>query len=330
MIRRFFTILCLTGLVWLCSGWGFLVHRTINQLAVYALPRPMRFFFFENRRSLAENAPRPDQRRSTDPTEGSKHFIDLEAYGDSAAWKMPLHWEDAVRQYGRDTLLKYGYVPYQVQATKDQLTRAFRAGNRDSILFYAADLGHYIADAHVPLHTTINYDGQLTNQRGIHDLWETSVPELAMDSYRLTSRHQATYLPDPAAAIWQSVRESHALLDQLFSTERDLSRSYPDSAKYRMEFRWGKERRFYSQAFTRDYNARLGATINRQLIRSAEQVADFWYTAWVDAGKPDLSGLLQTPVNPAQKKALRRECRAFRHNQLEKKGLLVARQVRTD
>ncbi len=159
-------IMCCTMVV--AGGWGFLVHKTTHQLAVYELPHDLRKFYFRNMEYLIYNAPRPDMRRNSDRTEATKHFIDLEMYGDSAAWKMPLKWEEAVRIYTKDTLLKYGYVPYQVMFMKDKLTNAFRNRNADSILFYSADIGHYIADANVPLHTSVNYDGQLTNQRGLH------------------------------------------------------------------------------------------------------------------------------------------------------------------
>src|SRR5688572_18617503 len=123
---------------------------------------------------------RPDERRNSDSTEATKHFIDFEAFGDSAAWKMPQDWNSAVQQYTKDSLLKYGYVPYQIMVLKEQLTNSFRQKNKDSILFYAADMGHYIADAHVPLHTSINYDGQLTGQKGLHSLWESVIPEIEL------------------------------------------------------------------------------------------------------------------------------------------------------
>jgi hypothetical protein len=142
-----------------CTGWGFLVHRTVHQLAVYQLPSELQPFFYAHMDYLVENAVRPDVRRNTDSTEGPKHFIDAEVYGDSSLWKMPHDWNTAVAQFTKDSLQKYGYVPYWVMVTRDRLTAAFRQGNRDSILFYAADLGHYIADAHVPLHTSVNYDG---------------------------------------------------------------------------------------------------------------------------------------------------------------------------
>ncbi|MES1224784.1 MAG: zinc dependent phospholipase C family protein, partial [Bacteroidota bacterium] len=284
-------------------------------------------FFYVYKDSIAINAPRPDQRRSIDPTEATKHFIDIEAYGDSAEWKMPLKWEDVIQKYAKDSLLKYGYLPYHVIAIKDKLTDAFRAGNRDSIIFYATDLGHYIGDAHVPLHTALNYDGQLTNQRGIHDLWETSVPEAVLDQYNLHSPHVAAYLSNPDQAIWQTIRQAHNLLNEMFAVEREVSKDFTDSTKYFEEFRWGKKRRFYTAAFAKAYNVRLGKSINDQLLSSADQVADFWYTAWVDAGKPDLSELLPNAFDRAFRKALKKECKAYRKNGLIEKKLLIAKQV---
>ena len=128
------TALLLAIIGFFCS-WGFLVHRTVHQLAVYQLPKPMQSFFYSNMNYLVEHSVRPDLRRNQDSTEASKHFIDLEYFGDSAAWKMPFQWQEAVAKYNKDSLLKYGYVPYQIIVIKNKLTDAFRAGNRDSILF---------------------------------------------------------------------------------------------------------------------------------------------------------------------------------------------------
>ena len=309
-----------------CCSWGFLVHRTVNQLAIYQLPKSMRPFFYENKDSIARNAPRPDQRRGTDSTEAPKHFIDIEAFGDSAAWKMPMNFTEAIHEYGKDSLVRFGYLPYQVIAVKNKLANAFRSGNRDSIVFYATDLGHYIGDAHVPLHTSINYDGQLTNQRGMHDLWETSVPEAVLDQYTLHNHHEAVYLTRPEEAIWTTIRESHALLKEMFAVETDVSKGFTDSTKYFKEFRWGKERKFYTRAFAKAYNERLGKSINQQLLRSANQIADFWYTAWTDAGKPDLSLILSKPFDKTIKRALKKECKAYRRNQLIEKKMLIAKE----
>src|SRR5256885_16055336 len=80
----------ITGLgiiLMVCSSWGFLVHRTVNQLAVYEMPKNLRSFFIQHLDYMERNAPRPDISRNQDSTEATKHFIDLEMYGDSAAWK---------------------------------------------------------------------------------------------------------------------------------------------------------------------------------------------------------------------------------------------------
>ena len=316
---------CIAGIsVFVCmvSSWGFLVHRTVNQLAVYELPKELRSFFYSNMEYLVKHSVRPDLRRNEDSTEATKHFIDLEAFGDSAAWKMPMQWNEAVKLYSSDSLIKYGYVPYYIIVMKERLTNAFKTGNKDSILFYAADIAHYIGDANVPLHTTLNYDGQLTNQKGLHSLWESMIPEIELEQYKLSSRHKAKYLSRPEESIWQAIRDAHILLNNVLEQEKQASAGFSDSTKYRVQIRRGREVRSYTSEFAKAYSARLGKTINQQLIRSADLIADFWYTSWVDAGKPDL----QTTLTDQQKQNLKAGSKAFKRDQLLEKKLLFARQ----
>jgi len=308
-----------------CCSWGFLVHRTINQLAVYELPGEMQPYFYRNMEYLVKNAPRPDERRNQDSTEATKHFVDLEMFEHAGDAPMPMRWEDAVARYGKDSLLEYGYVPYHIMSTKEKLTQAFRSLNSDSILFYAADLGHYIGDAHVPLHTTANYDGQLTNQKGMHSLWESMIPEMELEQYKLKSKHKAKYLKDPAAAIWKGVRQAAALLPEMFAQETAVSKQFTDSTKYRVQIRRGKEVKSYSSGFAKAYSAALKKTINEQLLRSADMIADFWYTAWVDAGKPDLSSITKPAFSETDKTKLDEEKKAFKKNELIEKKMLISR-----
>jgi hypothetical protein len=323
-MRSIFFRLFVVIIVVCCCSWGFLVHRTVNQLAIYKLPKPMRSFFYTERDYLANNAPRPDQRRRDDSTEASKHFIDLELYGDSAAFNMPIHWDDALRKYGKDSLLKYGYVPYHIITMKDKLEAAFRAGNRDSILFYATDLGHYIGDANVPLHTTENYDGQLTGQKGLHSLWESFIPELELDQYTLQTSRKAQYISNPEERIWQTIRRSYALVPMVLNEEKEASKQFTDSTKFMT--RKGREGKSYTPAFATAYSLRMGKMVNEQLLNSAQDIADFWYTAWVDAGKPSLAPLVTKPVN---KKAMKKEYKAYRKGQLIEKKLLLSKQQQT-
>lgn len=325
MQKNFFRVVLLVTVI-AFSSWGFLVHRTIHQLAIYQLPKPMQPFFYKNMNNLVENAGRPDMRRNQDSTEATKHFIDLEAFGDSAAWKMPFKWDDAVKIYTRDSLIKYGYVPYHIITMKNKLTEAFRSGNKDSILFYAVDMAHYIGDANVPLHTSLNYDGQLTNQHGLHSLWESMVPEIEIVQYNLYRDKKAKYLPDPEQTIWDCIRRAHQLLPDVFSKEIEATKQFVDSTKFRTQIRRGKEVKSYSSAFAKAYSKLLGKTINDQLLNSSKMIADFWYTAWVDAGKPDLSKSLTQSYNENDKAAFKMEVKAWKKGELIEKGLLLSKQ----
>lgn len=324
LIRKIGVMVLLGVLVMITGAWGFLVHRTTHQLAVYELPGEMVPFFYTHMDYLVSNAPRPDQRRNQDSTEATKHFIDLEMFGTDAANKMPMDWTAAVKKYTKDTLLKYGYVPYHVIYMKGKLTEAFKSGNKDSILFYATDLGHYIGDANVPLHTSVNYDGQLTNQKGLHSLWESMVPEIEITTYNLSSTHKATYLKDPTAAIWEAIRRSYKLVPGVFAKETEVTKNFTPETKYRVQVRNGRESRSYTSEFAKAYAAALKPTINEQLIHSADLVADFWYTAWVDAGKPDLVKLSPNWNNDTQAK-FDNELKVYKENKLIENKMLISK-----
>jgi hypothetical protein len=326
MLKKFALSVLITSVLIFSAGWGFLVHKTVHQLAVYELPETMLPFFYQQMDYLVTNAPRPDMRRNEDSTEATKHFIDLEMFGEQAATKMPLDWSRAVQKYTADSLFKYGYVPYHIVHIKEKLTAAFRSGNKDSILFYAADLGHYIGDAHVPLHTTVNYDGQLTDQKGLHSLWESMIPELEIGNYSLYSTHKATYLKKPAEAIWQAVRKAASLVPDMLQKEKQVSKGFTEEQKFRVQIRRGKETKSYTTAFARAYAAALGTTINDQLRSSADLIADFWYTSWVDAGKPDLSRI-NTGWSAGAQQRLEAELKAFNENKLLENKLLLSKKT---
>jgi hypothetical protein len=325
-MKKIFITVSLLSICILMSSWGFLVHKTVQQLAIYELPNSIRPFFYKNKDKLVYDAPRPDIRRSHDSTEATKHFIDLEMFGKNAVNDMPLVWEDAVKKYTKDSLLKYGYVPYHVIYMKGKLTEAFRAKNKDSILFYAADLGHYISDANVPLHTTVNYDGQLTDQKGIHGLWESMIPEIEFANYTLYSKHEAKYLKHPDQAIWTAVRTAAALVSDMLMKEKEVSKSFTDEQKFRTQIRKGKPYKSYTSEFAKAYAVSLKSSINDQLISSSNLIADFYYTAWIDAGKPDLQNLNQD-YSKADKESLKADLKDFQKNGLIATDKLIAKKA---
>lgn len=280
----------LTALFILLSGWGFFAHQKINRIAVFSLPPEMMGFYKEHIQYLTENAVNPDKRRYVNEYEAPRHYIDLDVYGDSALWKLPRYWQTAVDSLTEDTLNAYGIVPWHIHLVIYQLTQAFMVKDAEKILRYSADLGHYIGDAHVPLHTTENYNGQLTGQYGIHGFWESRLPELFFDDYDLFVG-KAKYLDNTQLAAWGAVRSGHLELERVLGLEKELTRQFPEGKKYSYEQRGASMVRVYSYDYSNAYHRLLDGMVERQLRRAIKMTADCWYTAWVNAGQPDLMSL---------------------------------------
>lgn len=240
---------------------------------------------------LSEHAVDPDKRRYAVPEEGPRHYIDIDRYGNYPYPDLPRKWEDAVEKYSEDTLNTYGIVPWWLQTMLFRLTNAFKEKNQVKILRYAAEIGHYIADAHVPLHANSNHNGQFSGQKGIHGFWESRVPELLAEKEWDFFIGKAEYLKNPADFIWQRVLESAAAADTVLQMEKELTASFPQDQKFSFEDRNGITIRQYSSAFSKAYDNRLKGMIERRMRQSIYATASFWYTAWVNAGQPDLKKL---------------------------------------
>lgn len=283
------------------NGWGFFAHQRLNRLAIFTLPPEMMPFYKHHVQYLMENSVKPDMRRYAVKDEAPRHYIDAEAYGDSALYKLPLYWKDVLEKVPEDSLMRHGIVPWHIQRMKFQLTEAFREKNVRRILRISAEIGHYIADANVPLHTTRNYNGQFTKQEGIHGFWESRLPELYSNDYDFFVG-KAEFVEKPAIRAWQAVRQANACLDSVLVFEKELTKQFDESKKYSFEERNGQIIKVYSQAFSRRYHQELNSQVERQMRRTIKMIGDFWYTCWVEAGQPDLTQLLDYQLSDQEKK----------------------------
>lgn len=289
---RFF--ICLSALMLISYGaksWGFYGHRLINQHAVYLLPPGMMVLYKPNISYLSEHAVDPDKRRYIVNVEGPRHFIDIDHYGEYPFSELPRKWSEAEEKFSADTLNAYGIVPWWIITMLNRLTRAFEQGNREAILKLSAEIGHYIGDAHVPLHASGNYNGQKTGQHGIHGLWETRIPELLAEKKWNFFIGKAEYLADPHNFIWDRVLESAAAADTVLKKEKEISLEFARDRKYAFEERNGVIIRQYSSDFTITYDKIMNNMVERRMRQSIFAIASFWYTAWVNAGQPDLGTL---------------------------------------
>ncbi len=273
------------------SGWGFLAHQRINRMAVFCLPPEMFGFYKYHIDYVTAHAVDPDKRRYAVEGEAACHFMDLDRYGMRPFDSIPPRWKDAVSVFSEDSLMAHGIVPWAVQRTYFRLVNAFEKKDVVAILRYSSDLGHYVGDAHVPLHTTSNYNGQKTNQHGIHGLWESRIPELSMENYVLLAGRCA-FVDDPLAQVWDVLRESHSALDSVLLFEKKLTSNYPEDQKFTYELRGATAVRVFASEFTREYERMMDGMVERRMEASIKLTSSLWYTAWVMAGQPDLNALL--------------------------------------
>ncbi len=299
MKRLALTFLTLFSPLSVSLGWGFFAHKQINKYAVFTLPPPMFAFYKQHIHYITENAVNPDKRRYAVEGEAPKHYIDIEHYSDGAIQEIPRYWSQAQELYTEEVLLEHGILPWHVYRMKHALTEAFRKKDVCQILKISADIGHYIADANVPLHTSKNYDGQLTGQEGIHGLWETRLPELFLDGYDFFVG-KATYVKDPQQRTWEAVTNAHKAVSAVLDLEKRLSKEFSSMKKYSFEQRKSVLQKVYSEAYAQAYHKMLEGQVEQQARASVKMVGDFWLTCWVDAGKPDLDALLELPVQEEQ------------------------------
>ncbi len=283
---RFSLLSGLLSISLFCNGWGFVAHRTINRHAVYSLPTPMLVFYKKHIAYIENESVAPDKRRYASPMEGPRHYIDLDLFD-----TIPImSWQKAIDIHGEDALREQGILPWHLLSLKKRLTKAFSEGNAALILRLSADAGHYLADANVPLHTTSNYNGQKTNQHGIHGLWESRLPELFLNEYDLFIG-KSFYIEDFFSTIWHTILNAHQYTDSVLTIERELSASYRQYSKYSYEERGNAIVRVFAYEYCQLYHQRLNGMVERQLRNSIQLTANFWYTCWVDAGMPDLRHL---------------------------------------
>lgn len=294
------------GLIIMCAcvchqsfGWGFYGHKLVNYYAVFLLPPEMMALYKPHIRYIADHAVDPDKRRYAVTEEGPRHYIDMDHYGSFPFDSLPRTWQSAVGKYSEDSLRAHGIVPWHIQIMLQRLTKAFRDLNQPKILKLSAEIGHYIADSHVPLHTSSNHNGQLSGQRGIHGFWESRIPELLAEKEWDFFAGRAQYISRPLDFSWKRVMESSKASDSVLRIEKELDKRFPSDAKYAFEDRNGAMVKQYSSTYSRAYNDLLNGMIERRLKESIYAVASFWYTGWVNAGQPDLRKLEDTETSEA-------------------------------
>ncbi len=278
------------------QAWEQKGHQLINGAACDALPPSsdsLRVFFAAHRVFLVNHSVDADKDKSHDrdraakgeSLEGPRHFLDMDAYGVGPVFaNLPDDYNAAIIRFGKKDIDAQGTVPWRIEQLYDALVLAFKNKNAEDILTDAAWLGHYVGDAHVPFHAAVDYDGRAAGQRGIHSYFEGDVLDRFIEAGDLRVSQGVAIRRAPHTLAFQWTRESFADVDAIL--EADAETGGRGSADGR------------GASKTRDINAfaKTARPIALQrLERASAHLSDLWYSAYLAAGKPDLSGVTISP-----------------------------------
>ncbi|HTK81915.1 MAG TPA: S1/P1 nuclease [Bacteroidota bacterium] len=257
----------------LAYAWGSTGHKIINRKASMHLPGAMSSYkadslFYETHASDADI-----RRNNSDTTfnaEQWRHYIDIDDYPNFHS--IPHDRDSLMRLYGYQRVKTNGMNPWVTETFVDSLTSQLQRGDRATARTTMSDLGHYVGDAHQPLHCTENYDGQYTGNNGIHSRYESTM----INAYQFSitvHKDSVQYIDSPRDFAFDYIYHSNSLKDSIFAADNYAKAisgwngaGTPPAAYY--PALWSK-----CQNFTID-----------QFQRATEDLASLWFTAWVNAG----------------------------------------------
>ncbi|PKB18566.1 zinc dependent phospholipase C family protein [Flavobacterium sp. 5] len=308
------------GVAFVSLSWGIFGHEHINNAAVMALPKPIQTFFYNHIDFITQEATVPDLRKYTlrDKAEGPRHYMDVENFGSLDS--VPHSFEDAKKKYTEKFLNDNGFVLWYIQEIMTKLTKAMKDKRKTEILFLAADLGHYIGDANMPLHTSANHDGQLTNQKGIHAMFESRMPEMFGKDYNFYTG-EAKYIDNVEKATWDMIKDSHSQVEPLLLIDRKLRESFAKDKIFQMDEKGNVAKNkygdmIYSKEYVTQLHTALNGMVEKQMRKAIVSIANFWYTAWVNAGKPNLEDLDSKEMTNRNKKNLKKDLKLWKAGKL--------------
>ena len=255
-----------SGAAW---SWGWMAHRWINGQAFEHLPVEMASFGRWTR-AVAAHASDADYRKSRDPLEAPRHWIDIDSYPEFTQGRLSHNLDSLRARHGhRLDVYRNGVVPWAIAEVTESLSVAMAAGDWGEAILQAADLGHYVGDLHQPLHTTKNYDGQLTGNDGIHLRYEIDMIRRNLDQLRADSA-LASYVEDPLEHVFSTIQGTWSYVDSIMAADRQARKKDP----------------IYGDGYYRILWEETGHFTVKQLAQATQILADLWYTAWIDAARP--------------------------------------------
>ena len=282
-------------------AWGFVAHKFIMSKAIELLPPQLKPFFEANRNELVVRAVDPDTWRTAGfIEEPPHHFIDIDNYGKYPFTEIPHDYDAAVLKFGIDRLNQNGTLPWRAEEEFGNLRRAFEMYKRftpvveggtdlraaagglfaaNDVILFSGVAAHYIMDAHVPLHGVANYDGQFTQQRGVHSRWEDQLFTRYQNEFKIAPQAIAP-ITNAREFVFDRVLEDSQLVPALLKADLDAI----------------GDRDVYDDAYYAAFFKAQRATMEDRLNKSIAAVAALITGAWEAAGKPTVPVTAAPPL----------------------------------
>jgi len=274
------------------SAWGFAGHRYIMGRAIELLPPELKTFFDHYRDEIVIRATDPDLWRNVGWEDDPNHFVDfgIREYGDYPFTALPRDYDKAIEKFGMATLNRNGKLPWRAQEMFGHLRRSFEGFKSGSpyapsdVVLFSALLGHYIQDAHQPLHATSNHDGQLTGNNGLHARFERDLIEKFQSRLNVNPAKPVA-IANARDFAFDALLASYQLVDGIVKADSEAVK--------------GKEE--YDAEYFDKFMARVQPVLERRLADAVAATAGVIIGAWEAAGKPALTLEGARPVEKVRK-----------------------------
>jgi len=259
-------------------AWGLNAHRAIMRRAIDLLPPDIKPFFVAHRDEIVYRSIDPDMWRTVGWEEDQNHFINFGApeLGPSGT-ALPRDYTLALQQFGPTTLKRLGMLPWREAEMFGNLQRAFEALGKngafavqDAIVFAAA-ASHYVQDASQPLHASNNYDGQLTDQRGVHSRFETELFERFESRLTLTPAAPRAFA-SPRDFAFDELLVSFQKVSAILKADKDAIGAKDT----------------YDDAYFEAFFTKIEPVLEERLSAGITATASVIVSAWEQAGRPNL------------------------------------------
>jgi hypothetical protein len=223
---------------------------------------------------LASHASDADDRKPYTVGESPKHYIDIDNFSDfNQSGRIPQTLDSVIAKYGYSFVYAQGVLPWATQTSFDSLKNCFLRKDWEKAVLFAADLGHYVADGHMPMHITRNYNGQYTGNDGIHSRYESTMINAFINEIIYSGKDIDT-IANVNEYIFQYIYHNYSYVDSVLAAD--------DSAKA-----------VNSNYYSTDYKQTLWNLSKEYTIllfkEASHAITELIYTAWVQAGSPGMN-----------------------------------------